>query len=150
MKQKTHLLFCLIFILAISHKAFPQQSELIIGKWLLVKHTVSDNKGKQKDIFEPGDVRTFEIFKTGRYKLTYTSKQPGIFIEEGDWDLLDTIKRTMSLKLFNNGLTGDDPGVSGFYALPIKKLTKDELIIQEYIYYEKNLKLIGTSYYVGK
>ncbi len=113
----------------------------IIGKWLLVKHTLLENK-KTVDKLTSDTKNIFEFKKDGTYKNTSTNKF-GTVITVGKWKVsadkkaIDTYDNKFLPPWDKNAICADHP-------LNIIKLNKFEFVTNECLYSESPA---GTSYY---
>jgi hypothetical protein len=114
----------------------------LVGKWMLIKHTIPDKGGKSINRLAPDETTTYEFSKDGTYKVTYKDKT-GMAVNKGKWKVTDKGKK---IHLYNNKAVSPDSKV----IIPesddktIIKLTAMELVLQEYRFDEQP---IGTSYY---
>ncbi len=116
-------------------------STKLIGKWLLVKHTILD-AGIAVNRLTPDQVYTYEFFENRTYNAVYKDRG-GMALNKGNWKLIDAEKE---IHLYDNKAVEPNSSVilPEYYDKPIISRSATELIIQEYLYDEQP---IGTSYY---
>jgi hypothetical protein len=117
-------------------------STKLIGKWLLVKHTVSE-AGIAVDRLTSDQVYTYDFFKNMTYNAAYKDKG-GMALIKGSWKLINAEKE---IHFYDNKAVEPNSSIilPDYYDKPIINLSATELVIPEYLYDEEP---IGTSYYI--
>jgi len=116
------------------------QSKLA-GKWLLVKHTLTENK-KTEDLLTSNETYTYHFKADGTYEVSYTSKKTeSTTVYKGKWQVVNNGKK---LKLYQNHLAGDDATLVGDKLLPVVRISVTEFVTKELLF---GMDLLGTSYY---
>ncbi|MES2133667.1 MAG: hypothetical protein V4506_15060 [Bacteroidota bacterium] len=116
-------------------------STKIIGKWLLVRHTLVE-KGVSTNKLTSNQTYTYQFNKDGTYNITYKDKKYGANVTAGKWKKIENGKK---ISLYENTDVPDDPMVLiGDHDLKIIKLSSTDFVTEEYLFSEDP---IGTSYY---
>ena len=136
----------LAFQLFFSLFAFGQSSSnsptKMIGKWLLVKHTILEN-GKLSNKLTTDEVYTYEFNRNGSYKVVYKDNKYGMNTNMGKWKIVGN-----KIRLYNITDVPDDlQTLISDHTLPIVKLTTTEFVTSEHLFSEGQA---GTSYYTKK
>ena len=113
----------------------------LLGKWLLVKHIVTDNK-KPKDLLTSNEVYTYHFYTNNTYQVSYTNKKnKSTTVYKGKWLIVSSGKK---LKLYDNNQVADTAVLVGDRLLPIIRITATEFVTKELLF---GMDLPGTSYY---
>ena len=143
MKTFQTQIFTILFLFATNTygQIIDSTSSKVVGKWLLVKHTLPE-KGKEKNFLTANDIYTQEFNADGTYQAKWFDKKLGATVNEGKWKLIDNGRK---IHLYNISDVPDDPIILiSDHDLSIIKLTTTEFVTEEYLFTEAP---IGRSYY---
>ena len=142
MRQIRKIITGLFFLLPVVVAAQSAATKInFLGKWLLVKHIVTDNK-KTKDLLTSNEVYTYNFYTNNTYQVSYTNKKnKSTTVYKGKWLIVSSGKK---LKLYDNNQVADTAVLVGDRLLPIIRITATEFVTKELLF---GMDLPGTSYY---
>ncbi len=131
----------LSFSLVVSAHGTDTALSKLVGKWLLVKHLITDG-GKTTNEITANENYSYNFSANGTYTVTYINKKnESSTTYTGRWKLINAGK---TLSLYNNSLPSDAKQLVADRKLPVVKLTATSFVTKELLF---AMDMKGTSYY---
>lgn len=137
--------FLILTLILVSLAAFSQKpvdpKTKFVGKWLLVKHTLTE-KGKTEDLLTSNEVYTYDFAANGTYAVSYTDKKKeSTTVYKGKWQVIGGGKK---IRLYDVILPSEPGRLVSDNLLPIVSISPTQFVIKELLF---GMDLLGTSYY---